>query len=70
MKSSKFLKKMLTFLPNKHSYMEGYQHQMERQIKPAECTTFVFILQTEEAAKKWQITEEAVKKIEEYFSQV
>jgi phosphorylated CTD-interacting factor 1 len=63
-KKSKFLKEEIVLQPYDHYYMEGFQHNMRRQEKKAQCKTFVFFMQTDKAKP---VSKDIVNHINRYF---
>lgn len=67
---SKFYRKMLEFDKYKHTYKQGFQHQVDSNVsmyRASAAKTIVFILQSSAASKKWPVTSSSIYEFVQVF---
>jgi phosphorylated CTD-interacting factor 1 len=62
---SEFKRLFLKFLKNKHTYVDGSQHQAPNHFRLSKADSFVFLLQNEKG--KQELTEEKIEEIKTNF---
>ena len=65
--ASPCMRRLVVLEKGEHTYKEGYQHRSGVAYRSSQAKSFVFFMQTEEASKKWPVTEDRVQEFTARF---
>ena len=64
---SGYCRRFLALGKHEHTYKEGYQHRSTQLYRSSQAKSFVFWMQTSEAARKYAVTDEGVAEFRRRF---
>ena len=64
---SAMMRRLVVLEKGDHTYKEGYQHRVGVAYRSSQARSFVFFMQTNEAARRWPVTEERVEEFVRRF---